>query len=151
MGARDTCRDVSSLVTKSGTSGKSGTQIKAGSTYQQAALLGITAVPFIHKYPVFQLRRFWTGRCKLLESHVKVCVSCLSGAACARPFCVVFVGCVCMPLDVRDSMCTSVFETASTALLCVQGRGQTIGKHLGSLVDPSGSCSAQPATRPGSL
>lgn len=53
---------------------------------------------------------------------------CLSGAACARPFCVVVVvGVVlyrvpaCLPLDVHDSMCTSVSETASTARCCVRG------------------------------
>lgn len=63
------------------------------------------------------------------QSQVNMCVcvrfvsQCLSGAACARPFCVcVVVGVVlccmteCLPLDVHDSMCTSVSETASAAL-----------------------------------
>lgn len=54
----------------------------------------------------------------------------------------------CLPLDVHVSMCTSVFEPATTALHCV---GQTIGKHLGLLVDPSDSCSAQQAILQGSL
>lgn len=53
------------------------------------------------------------------------------------------VGVVCLPPDVYDAMCTSVSEAADVE--------RTIGKHLGLLVGPSGSCSAQRATPPGSV
>lgn len=77
--------------------------------------------------------------CQVLRALVRS-VSLMGVALCCKP--------ESLPLDVHDSMCTSVSEAASTALHC--GRGQTIGKHLGLLVDPSDSCSAQQATLQGS-
>lgn len=72
---------------------RSGTQIKAGSRYQQVALLGITNHPFIHKYPALPA---WP----LLFYSLRWRCLCLLGAARACPFCVAVVGvvlcCVCL-------------------------------------------------------
>lgn len=69
---------------------------RLGSRYQQVTLLGITSYPFIHKYPGLPAwalaKKFLDRRQVVSQSQVTgVCFvsQCLSGAACARPFCVV--------------------------------------------------------------
>lgn len=94
----------------------------------------------------------------MLPSQVKewVLFSECSGATCARPFCAAVVGVAlyympeCLSLDEHDFMCVPV----CLKLHLPRGTanvGHTIGKRLGLPVDPSGSCSAQQATPPGSL
>lgn len=126
--AWDTCRDVSSLLTKQAAIGKPGSQLKAGSPYQQVALLGITSHPFIHEDPA---RAFISGQVVVVvsQSQVKVCVffffSVFCQVLCASVHCVLLWLYIympeCLPLDVHDSVCTSVSETASTA--CHMGEG----------------------------
>lgn len=102
---------------------KSGTQIKAGATYQQAALLGILKV-FLSYISIQSSSVIVSGQVDEASqvSGGGVCfVFCVNQVLRALVRSVLSCRRCCLPLDVRDSMCTSVFEAASTALLCVQG------------------------------
>lgn len=104
---------------------KSGTQIKAGSTYQQATLLGILKV-FLSYISIQSPSVILSGQVDEASqvSGGGVCfVFCVNQVLRALVHSVLFCRLCCLPLGVRDSMCTSVFEAASTALLCVQRRG----------------------------
>lgn len=133
---------------------------RLGRDTKRVAQLGITSHPFIHEYTGLLsfssgqfvcFFKFWTGNRFLSISGERVSI-CQVQRALVHSLVVVVVVVdgvnlyhmpECRPQGVHCSVCASESGTLHW--------GQTIGKHLGSLADPSGFCSARRATLRGSL